>query len=406
MLNSALNYMLVVFAFLLPVSTPMTNAVMALLILLWLLEGNWKEKIRRLTDSKAFLAYISFVVFIGLSLLWSGSIDGGFSTHAKNAVTFFFSYYVFGFMIIPILMTSLKKGYISYLFSAFLLAMLLSEVMSWGIFMEWITYKNISPQDPSPFMHHTFYSIFLAVTIFILLTQFFQTKVLLYKVLAGIFLFSAMINLFLNGGRLGQLAFFIALLTFIYLRYKITLKSVGLSFALIIGVFMLAYTMSPVFKTRMDLSLVSLKKISVGDYNSSWGIRTNILIVAKEVVKEQPFLGTGIGNARTIFLEKSKQFPQTGFFSNLKHLHNQYMQILVETGIVGLLLFLLFLLLLVQLDLEKEQFIFMMAVVVIFLVGFVGEPLFFSRKPYLLFNFLIALFIYQSLEKENLNDVN
>ena len=399
--NKGINYVFVLFAFLLPLSTPMTNATVALLIVLWLIEGKWSEKYKVLKSAVPFLFFAAFIILLGLSIFWSKSIDGGFFNNAKNAITFYFSYYVFGFMIIPIMLTSVQVVFTRYIISAFLGAMLVSELMSWSIFMGWVHYKHVLPNDPSPFMHHTFYSIFLAVTIFVLATQFSQAKTVLYKALIALFMLSAVVNLFLNGGRLGQLAFFVAFFVFVGLKYRITFKSVVMSVGLVMVVFLFAYKVSPIFQKRMDLSSQSLVKISNGKYNSSWGVRANILIVSKEIVKEHPILGMGIGNTRTEFLIKAKEFQQTGFFPKLNHLHNGYMQILVETGLLGLLLFLLFIYTLLKLKLQREQAILMFTIVVIYMVGFVGEPLLFSRKPFFLFNLFVAIFIYHRvLEKD------
>lgn len=397
--NKGLNYLLILFAFLLPISTAMTNAAVGLLIIFWLIEGNWKEKYAVLKSSLPFKLFLAFILLIGLSIIWSHGIEGGFWTkHSPNAIVFYFRGYVFDFMIIPIILTSMRKEFSRYIISAFLAAMLVSELMSWGIFMEWVQYKNVLPSDPSPFMHHTLYSIFLAVTIFVLLTQFFKTKTLFYKTFIALFILSAMVNLFLNGGRLGQLAFFVAIFVYTSLRYRITLKSILLSLLTVAVVFAIAYKVSPIFQKRMDLSLQSLQKITEGNYGSSWGIRANILIVAKDLVRENPILGIGMGNAKVEFLEKAKEYPQTGFFPQLNHLHNGYMQILVEVGFVGLVLFFYFLYQLLQEKVDKEQFVLMATIVAIYLVGFTGEPLFFSRKPYLLFNLFVALFLYQSLK--------
>jgi len=54
--------------------------------------------------------------------------------------------------------------------------------------------------------------------------------------------------------------------------------------------------------------------------------------------------------------------------------------------------------------LPKEQFVLMSVIISIYLVGFVGEPLFFARKPFLLFIFFSAFFIMQAskrIEKED-----
>lgn len=396
--NRAINYTLILLAFLMPVSIAMTNAAVALLILFWMIEGEWKTKYTLLKSSVPFKLYAAFIVLIGLSLFWSESIYGGFNNgRSDNNLIFYMKVYVFYFMIIPIILTSMRKEFTRYILSAFLAAILLSELMSWAIFMEWIQYRSVPAHDPSPFMHHTLYSIFLAVTIFVLVTQFFQVKTLLYKTLIALFTLSALVNLFLNGGRLGQLAFFIALFVYIGLRYRVTLKSIGYSVVLIMAVFTLAYNLSPVFQKRMDLSLQSLEKISEGNYKSSWGVRANILIVAKDLVLENPLLGIGMGNAKVELLEKAKEYPQTGFFPQLRHLHNGYMQILVETGLIGLVLFFFFIYKLLRIHIERDEYILLVTIITIYLVGFVGEPLFFSRMTYILFNFFIAIFLYKSL---------
>jgi O-antigen ligase len=294
----------------------------------------------------------------------------------------------------------MRKEFIRYIISSFLAAILVSELMSWGIFMEWIQYKDVSPDDPSPFMNHSFYSIFLAVAVFVLLTRFFQTKTTLYKVLIVLFILSAMVNLFLNGGRLGQLAFFVAIFVYIGLRYRVTAKSILLSLLTISAVFTIAYKASPVFQKRMDLSLQSLQKITEGNYASSWGKRAQILTVAKDLVRENPILGIGIGNAKVEFLEKAKECSQNrDFLLKVAHLHNGYMQILVELGIVGLLLFFFFLYRLLRIQLKRDDHILLVIVITIYLVGFIGEPLFFNRKPYLLFNLFIAILLFKSMSR-------
>ena len=399
--NKGLNYLLILFAFLLPISTAMTNAAVALLILFWLIEGRWKEKYTILRSSLPFKLFLAFILLIGLSILWSHGIEGGFwGNKSPNAIVFYFRQYIFGFMIIPIILTSMRKEFIRYIISSFLAAILVSELMSWGIFMEWIQYKDVSPDDPSPFMNHSFYSIFLAVAVFVLLTRFFQTKTTLYKVLIVLFILSAMVNLFLNGGRLGQLAFFVAIFVYIGLRYRVTAKSILLSLLTISAVFTIAYKASPVFQKRMDLSLQSLQKITEGNYASSWGKRAQILTVAKDLVRENPILGIGIGNAKVEFLEKAKECSQNrDFLLKVAHLHNGYMQILVELGIVGLLLFFFFLYRLLRIQLKRDDHILLVIVITIYLVGFIGEPLFFNRKPYLLFNLFIAILLFKSMSR-------
>ncbi len=401
-LNKVINYLLVLFAFTFPLSSKKSTVVLVLIILLWIIEGNWKSKCEILYSSKPFRYYFAFIIFMGLSLLWSDSIYGGFVKHyPSNGIVAYIRMYFFGFMLVPIMLTSMRLQYNKLVISAFLSAMFISEVTSWAVYMEWIHLNFVHASDPSPFMHHSLYSIFLAVTIFLLLTEFFKVENIYLRVAIIFFILSALINLFLNGGRLGQLAFFVALITYILMKFNITIKTVILSMASVIVIFFLAYQISPIFHHRIDTSVDSLEKISQGKFDTSWGNRVYALIVAKDLVLENPLLGVGIGSSKKEFIEKSKEYPLGNLVRVFWHMHNEYMQILLDTGLIGLLLFFLFIYTLLSLPLEKDMYILLFTFVVIYLVGFIGEPLFWNLQPFLLFNFFIGLFLLLEIHNKH-----
>ncbi len=401
-LNKAINYLLVLFAFMFPLSGKKSTVILVLIILLWIIEGNWKSKFKILFSSKPFRYYFAFIIFMGLSLLWSDTIYGGFVKHyPSNGVVAYLRMYFFGFMLVPVMLTSMNQQYIKLSISAFLSAMFISEMASWAVYMEWIHIRNIHFKDPSPFMHHSLYSIFLAVTIFVLATELFKIKNLFIRGLIIFFILSALINLFLNGGRLGQLAFFVALLVYIFMKFRITFKTIGLSILSVVIIFFLAYKISPIFQFKADASIHSLEKISQGEFNTSWGKRVYALIVAKDIVLENPIIGAGIGSAKKEFIEKSKLHPHGGLVEPFWHMHNEYMQILVETGVTGLLLFFLFLYILLKIPLEKDIYILLCTFIVIYLVGFIGEPLFWNLQPFLLFNFFVGFFLWLGVNNTN-----
>lgn len=393
-LNKIINYLLVLFAFTFPLSAKKSTIILVLIIFLWVIEGQYRSKFEILYDSKPFRYYFAFIVFLGLSLFWSDTIYGGFVKHyPSNGIVAYIRMYFFGFMLVPIVLTSMKLHYSQWAISAFLAAMFISEIASWAVYMEWIHINFVHSNDPSPFMHHSLYSIFLAATIFILFTEFFKIHNVYTRILMIFFILSALINLFLNGGRLGQLAFFVALVIYIFMKFRITLKTIILSMVSVAVIFFLAYKISPIFHLRADVAIESLEKVSEGNFNSSWGSRIYALIVAKDIVLEHPIVGVGLGYAKKEFIEKSKEYPHGGLVQGFWHMHNEYMQILLETGIIGLLLFFLFLYALLKIPLEKDMQILLYVFIVIYLVGFVGEPLFWNLQPFLLFNFFIGIFL-------------
>jgi O-antigen ligase len=142
-----------------------------------------------------------------------------------------------------------------------------------------------------------------------------------------------------------------------------------------------------------------MQQILHGDYRSSWGIRANMIRVSKDLVIENPLLGVGIGDAKSKFTEKVFCYDQQQYI-NYSNLHNGFLQILVETGFLGLIAFMLFLYYLAKnAKINQKIFLFSIAVIVNILVGFLGEPLLFRSSPYLLFNLMTAMIIYTLLEK-------
>ena len=393
-----INILLVVFAFLLPLSKPASNAVLVLIVLAWIIEGRWQDKVRILRQNKVFITFGALIGWMGLSLLWSDTLSGGFfKGHDTNALVYYLRLNLFDFLLLPVMLTSLETRYIRYILSVFLSAMLLSEIVSWGIFFELIHYKDVPSYDPSPFMHHSLYSVFLAVTIFLLASLMGQTDTWRWRLFYGVFMLSATANLFLNGGRLGQIAFVVGVAVYALSVWRSTLKAAAIMAVVGGGVVTAAYFTSPVFQTRADTTLKALRHISEGKYNTtSWGIRVNILRVGAQTVRQHPIVGSGIGAAKSAFLEQAQRFDQTGMFPDLEHLHNQYLQLLVQTGLVGLGLLGWLFAALWRTPLPSHKRAFYVTFLALYAVGFIGEPLLDNRQPYLLFILFAVLWIRES----------
>jgi O-antigen ligase len=78
------------------------------------------------------------------------------------------------------------------------------------------------------------------------------------------------------------------------------------------------------------------------DKTTSVGIRMAMQQSAIDAIKKAPLFGSGAGSAMQIAKESSAAlFGKNGENPNFRHLHNQYLQITVEQGIVGLAMFVL-----------------------------------------------------------------
>jgi len=334
--NLIINYFIIAYAFCLPISKAGISLFGVLLILFWLLETNFKEKYQLLKDNKFILAMFIFIGFSILSLLWSSD-------------TFFALNYLkkyWHFLLIVVIFTSLDKKYIQHIFTAFLFGMLISEITSYGIFFEIWTKEGVSSSDPSPFLDHTSYSVLLSFTTFILMYKIILTTNIKWRIFYLLYFFTAVSNLFINGGRTGQFIFFVGIIIIGLLNIKCKFRAMSVT---IIGSFLFfigAYTTSPVFKARMDYTLNDMKKmVFEDDYRGSLSARFAMWKIGSESFLSSPLIGTGIGDEAEYSQEDIKNYDLEYFIStngNFYYVdyHNAFVQYLVQLGIIGFILFL------------------------------------------------------------------
>jgi len=330
-----LNYCFVGYALSLPLSKAGISIFEASIFLLWLLEANWKNKFNLINNNLLSISILLFIAYNIISILWANTMIDGLAYIQRYK----------HLLIVLVLYTSLKKEYIQYLFSAFLLSMFLSEIVSYGIFFEWWHYKNVLPSDPSPFMSHIDYSILLSFVSMLLLNRFFNqknnTRARLFYI---IFFITVTANLFINGGKTGQIAFIILLLINIFFNIKNKIKAFLIFCSILFTTAFLAYNFSPTFQKRTlefknDIVQMVIKK----QYNGTLSIRVALWTIGLENFKQHPIIGIGIGNEMQ---EKNVQYAlkkhdiTCNVAMNYKDSHNTFMTTLSQHGIIGLFMIL------------------------------------------------------------------
>lgn len=345
--NKFINYFIVLYSFCLPISKAGTTFSAICLILLWFIESNFKVKISLIKSNKFMIVLGTFLLLSFLSIFWSS--DTSF------AVDYIRKYW--HFLIIPIIYTSLNKSYINHVFSAFLLGMFISEIVSYGIFFEFWTKEGVSPNDPSPFMDHTNYSIYLAFTVFILMHRILFEPLIKWKIMYGVFMLFSMSNMLVNGGRTGQVAFFVTLFIVAFLNIKNKLIAIFGSIIFVFIVFTSAYNLSPVFHDRINYAFHDIEKmIKDKDFTNSFSIRVSLWIIGTEQFLDNFLIGTGIGDEAVDIQKYVKKYNfiyYDNFQDNYIDYHNAYVQYSVQLGIFGLILFILLFLNLLKLKFKS-----------------------------------------------------
>jgi len=389
-----INYSFIALALSVPISKAGVVFFETLIFILWLIEGNWRYKFSHYWRNPIILTLLLFVLYSAISLFWARDLLFGLEYIAKY----------WHFLIIPILYTSLDKKYIEYIFSAFLASILFSEIVSYGIFFEIWSYKDVTTTFPAPFMSHIEYSIYLTVAAMILLNKIFFQENQKYKIYYALFFISVSANLFMNAGRTGQLAFVVMLFALFMLNIKQKLKALLFSATLVSLVLILAFSFSPNFQARAQQAKIDISKmIEERDYRRSLSIRIGLWISGIDQITQELDFGVGIGNDMNEVAFYAQKNSINNDFEEFADHHNMFITYAIQLGEPGLLILLALFYFILTLNIKNKMYKNMNTLfILIFTIWGLTGIAFHAMMPMILFSLFIALFngIY-FLEKEN-----
>jgi O-antigen ligase len=399
--KTILNYLIVCYAFVLPLGKAPSVLFGLLLIIFWLLDGEYKEKLRVINESN-FIKYLAALILLStIAVLWSPDFEFWLEFMRKY----------WHFLVIPVIYTSIRHENIKTVFSAFLLGMLLSEIVAFGVFFKIWEYGRATPDNPTPFMDHVNYSIFLALTALILLNRVFFEEKMHLKMMYFAYFLLVTTNLFIIAGRTGQVAFATGLLVIGLLNIKNKFKAITLMSVLGAIILTGAYSFSSTFEVRADQAINEVQgMINTQDFSGSLGQRISLWVMGSHVFLDNPFFGTGIGseaNGMNEYAEKYN-FTENVYVKDGGYVdyHNTFVQYAVQLGAPGLILFCLILVSLIRLKFSSRiYFNINVAFVLVYALLSMGGFSFHLMNSMTLFvllsSTLAAISRYESLKSED-----
>jgi len=397
--NNILNILFLIYAFSIPFDKEITKIIGLLLLLLWIIEGDFINKFKLIFTSKVIVAFILFIIYNYLSILCSNHYE-----YALNYVNKYLYY-------IPILIifTSIKKEYIKYSITSFIIAMFISEIVTYGIFFDyWTTSYNTlhSSSSPTAFMSHTIYSALISFTAILTLYKIIYEKNIYLKIIFILFYTSISLNLFISGGRTGLVPYIIVQVLLLIYIYKHKVKYIIISLSIISFLFYFSYKNINIFNKRINQAYSNIINIKNKNFNSSWGTRVAMIYVGLKIIQDNPIFGVGIKDNMDKMIEYINNINEYDF-NHLKryykwHFHNQYIDILTQIGIVGLVLFFLIFYYLISIDI-KDNYINTIKIIVTLTILFsiISSDLFHQKHYMYLISLFIGLIIAQNMyEKE------
>jgi O-antigen ligase len=207
-------------------------------------------------------------------------------------------------------------------------------------------------------------------------------------------------------GRMGMLAFSVFIpLMFIYVFKNNIVKMFLFLCLFMVLIFGSAYEFCPNFQKRINVTKESLSKFQKDkDFSTSSGQRFGIWIIAKDMFLQHPIVGYGGSGYRIeferLYKEKYNYMDEKVLDSGKASLHNEYIQVAIQYGLIGLILYFNMFLQFIRTAIKNKN----LSTALFFLVyyfSYVLTDIFFERYRtlYLLIIFL-PIIAFNTLNKE------
>ena len=355
--DELMNLLYLLYAFMLPLSRAGVSLFTVLILLLFLLDPRRKAYMTELWKMPAAKWILVFVGYYFLSPLLT--VRSGQSVEQwREQLRYLLPY--LDLLPAAVIAVTLKKRYLVRLLYAFLAGMFVSEILSYLIFSGIWEKKHflVSAMNPTPFMHHIQYSTFLALTALILLERGMRESHFFYRSLYFLYSLAVIGSLFLIDGRTGQLAFLVGIFVLSLAQFEHRGKALMVSMFLTVLLVWSAYGLSENFRERVKMGRSDIvNMVEKGNFQTSLGYRAGVVILSEPLIREHPLLGTGVVKTMQKIREEAHvRFPNDYWLKRSNHLQNQYLQVLVETGIAGLGILLMLFYEIGQIPLHSEGF--------------------------------------------------
>lgn len=322
----------------------------SILFILTLVSG--QLDLKNLLKEKVVIVLFSFIIFTYLSALWT---EGPLEITRELHLNFDrFKYY---FLLIPAVYSlSLGKKQIQNLFFLMALAPFITVIIYYcnGFGITHI-YSQLFFHGNTNFITHYLinnpFIVYSALYFYILIFESFKQhnfkKAFLYTCITAVLF----VSLFIDSGstsRLMLVVFF--LLAMIIPFFYLNKRNLFLVLFITLGISLFFISTN----SKMQKGIQTFKTAeSQGVYSGSWGHRLGFAIVGLKIFEENPWFGRGIIDVREKTIQYAKEHPKYFIGDHNRHFHDEHINILVEVGIVGYLIFIIFIILFLRLHINN-----------------------------------------------------
>lgn len=390
--------LIVALAFVLPFGFKLISLLIALLIVVSLLRGKFKEGVRKIKYPGLILLFSSLYILYLVGFSYSENMHYGLKDMETKLSLLLFPLI---FINIPSNNTLLKKTFLSFI-TGCLMAFISCLIL---VYFEYGTTdsQKFFYSALSRFLHPGYFSMYITLAICMVMYLWrekgFESKLKKYLlVLSGLILLSAQVLLSAKSAILATLVLFVIVGVYLFIKSK--RKVLGAALFLLTAITISAGINQFDFLKGRILTVknaLQIKKVDRTAIESS-AVRIIIWEAAGEIIKEHPVLGVGTGDVKDALLQKYAEKGMVQALEKRLNAHSQFVQVTVALGFFGLLLFVCSLLIPLVLAIREKNYIYTFFLILI-TISFLTESMLETQAGVIFYAFFNS-FLYAATSKK------
>jgi len=416
--NIAIDYLLIIIAFLLPINTHIAVIGLNFLMFFWLLSGNWINLFSTLKKNYSFIILVGFWLLHVISLLYSSDISRGLSDIQMKL----------SFILFPLVfVTLINKDELlrRKIIISFLLGLLLTGLYLFlRAFLKSISIENGIVFNPHPIdvpwdsffwyqqfsspRHPTYLAMYYTFGLAIVFWFIKYKHLLSFRYIFYLLIPFYLLIIFLLSSRVGIFTSAIILLfCFLWLLIRKTsiLKQIILFLfvASLLGIFALNNTRFLMLLNGLEIgnriSIIDSSMLEKKAIDNSL-IRIQIWKSIPDVVGKNWVVGTGVGDTKRVLTDEYEWRELKYAYEKELNTHNQFLETFVGLGIIGLVVILLLFLLPLLESLKKKDYLYFLFLLIL-IINLMFESLFERIAGTIFFSFFFSLFSIEMKDSKN-----
>jgi len=401
LLFSRSYYILIAIAVLsIPFTSLLYFFITPLLLILWIIEGDWKNKWKRMKESDTLIIAGSLILFWIINvagLFYSNDLERGFMR----------TYDKLPFLVYPVVFFTLNKDFFTKeklhnLFKLFLCATTIMLLICWGnasikFFLTGKTFYFYYIYFSHFFGHPSYCALIVCIAICIAF-YFLINSIKRHRWLWTILIFFFVISIYFFQSRSGIFVLFSLLITSLFYYLRIYRKNYWYGIGGIIIILLLAFTLSKLFPSRIGYYV---KKMTIEQLQPEkiLGLRSDIWKITCKLSLENKMLGIGTGYHNEYYLSdhEAEVINKNSSFINA---HNQYLQTFLEHGIFGLIILIFIVLYSFYFAIKTKDYLLLMLIISICL-NMIFESMLERNKGIFTFSLFFCLFILRMTQRSS-----